>query len=272
MITLEQILNSQSTILEGVKVKVVRHKDSRTEYRDILKDREQLLEYQRGQKNHVFKDCDYIISFIGLERKRSLFIGVFKVGDYKKAPDNHRYNHLYDLTPVHEFKHLEDRLIIDWGKNAISWHQWYDKQPKEVIEILPQGYIGDFPGLLNFTLDFDELKILIDNPDANFDWKNHLSSVNGVYMILDTLTGQQYIGSANGKNGIWQRWCDYARTYTGDNKKLVQLIKQDPNYHKNFRFSILQTLPSNITQKEIVAIENLYKRKLGSKSHGLNNN
>ncbi|MCB1563304.1 MAG: hypothetical protein KDJ75_07000 [Alphaproteobacteria bacterium] len=43
MITLKQILDSQSQLLEGKKVKVVRHKDSREEYRHVMKDREPVL-------------------------------------------------------------------------------------------------------------------------------------------------------------------------------------------------------------------------------------
>jgi len=268
MITLHDVLNTQSSILENAKVKLVRHKDSRVEYRDIIKDKEGLLEYQRVQPKDVFKGCDYIISFIGMERKRSVLFGVFKVNGSVVKDGQYEY----ELEPIDDFDELVDRLVIDWGSNAIAWHQWYDKQEKEVVEILPQGYIGNFPGLIDFALEFDELKKLIDNPDANHDWRNQLCAVNGIYMILDTNTGQQYVGSANGKNGIWQRWSEYAANYTGGNKELVSLIKSDPHYYRHFRYSILQTLPSNITQREIIAIENLYKKKLGSKAHGLNSN
>ena len=268
MITLQQILNTQSPLLEGKKVKLVRHKDSRAEYRHVIKDREALLEYQREQAKEIFKGCDYIICFIGLERKRSVFIGVFKVNGHNMR--NGQY--YYDLEPIPEFNTFVDRLVIDWGSNAISWHQWYDRQSKEVMEILPQGYIGNFPGLLDFVLEYDELKELINNPDANYEWRHHLSAINGVYLILDSSTGMQYIGSANGNNGIWQRWSDYAASGNGGNKELVALQKNDPHHHKNFRFSVLQSLPSNITQREIVAIENLYKQKLGSRAHGLNRN
>ncbi len=268
MITLQKILNSQSPILEGKKVKLVRHKDSRVEYRHVMKDRDALLEYQREQAKDIFKGCDYIICFIGLERKRSVFIGVFKVNGY----DIRNEQYYYELELVPAFNAFVDRLIIDWGGNAISWHQWYDRQPKEIMEILPQGYIGNFPGLLDFVLEYDELKSLINNPDANYEWKHHLSAVNGVYLILDNSTGMQYIGSANGTNGIWQRWSDYAANGNGCNKELVALQKTDRHHHKNFRFSVLQSLPSNITQREIVAIEKLYKQKLGSRAHGLNRN
>lgn len=268
MITLQQILNSQSTMLEGARVKLVRHKDSRMEYRDVLKERASALEYQREQGRDIFGDCDFIISFFGMERNRSVLFGVFKVGDSKVI----KGKYYYDLEQVEAFNGLVDRLVVDWGSATRVWVQWYDKQPKEVLEVLPRGYIGHFPGLLDFVLEFNELKALMDNPEANHGWRQHLSAVNGVYMILDSSTGNQYIGSAYGEGGIWQRWQNYADTHTGGNKELIALIKKDPTYYRNFRFSVLQTLPSNITQREIVAIEQLYKEKLGSRVHGLNAN
>jgi uncharacterized protein YutD len=268
MITLQEILNSQSALLNGKRVKIVRHKDTQMQYRDALKERAVALQYQREQNSDIFARCDYIVSFFGLERRRAVLFGVFKVNGHKVI--NGKY--YYDLEEIAEFQDITGRLIIDWGKNTRIWHQWHPAQTKEVLEILPHGYIGSFPGLLSVVLQFDELRTLINNPDANHDWRHHLSAVNGIYLILDSLTGQQYIGSANGREGIWQRWSDYAANCTGGNKELNALIKKDPTYCQNFRFSILQTLPSNITQTEIVAIENLYKQKLGSKTHGLNSN
>lgn len=269
MITLQQILESHSPLLKGKKVKLVRHKDSRIEYRHVMKDRGALLEYQKSQSKPVFKGCDYIISFIGLDRKRSVCVGVFKVNSVRSKSEEEYY---YDLEEVSEFTDFSDRLIIDWGNNAIAWHQWYDKQPKEVIEILPSGYIGSFPGLLDFVIDHDELRTLTNNPEANFDWQHNLSAVNGIYLILDGSTGQQYVGSACGKKGIWQRWSDYAANGHGNNEELIALQRNDPTFYKNFKFSVLQSLPSNTTQREVVKIENLYKEKLGSKAHGLNLN
>jgi hypothetical protein len=169
-----------------------------------------------------------------------------------------------------EFEDLEDRVVIEWGKANRSWHQGYDNE-KVIVQILPKGYIGSFPGLLNTVLDFGELERLMQYSEANIEWKNHLSSVNGIYLILDTKTGNQYIGSAYGKEGIWQRWNNYSITRHGGNKELMALCKKE-SYFRNFRFSILQTLPSNITNDEIIKIENLYKEKLGSRVHGLNQN
>lgn len=268
MLTLQEILRTKSDLLEGAKVKLVRHKDAREEYREDMKGRERILKYQNAQEAENFKDCDYIVAFKGTDRCRALFLGVFKVNGMEyKAPFFH-----YDLEEIHIFDDFVERIVIDWGKGTRKWVQSYHGQPKEITEILPKGYIGHFPGLLNFVLEFDGLKCLIDNPEANYEWHRHLSAVNGVYMILDASTGEQYVGSANGESGIWQRWTEYAKTYTGGNVQLKVLMEKDPHYYRNFRYSVLQTLPSNITQREIVAIEALYKKKLGSRVHGLNRN
>lgn len=268
MLTLTQIMSLRTNILSESKVKLVRHKDNRVEYKELIKDRDELLKYQKEQSKHVFKDCDYICSFSGLEGSRSVFIGLFKVNSVTKKEKYH-----YELEEVTGFEDLKDRLVIDWGKATISWHQWVDEnKDKLVLEIMPNGYLGEFPGLLEFTLDFSELEILIRNPEANRNWYHHLSSVNGIYLILDTTSGKQYIGSAYGQDGVWQRWAEYVTSRHGGNKYLKELCDKTKNHHENFRFSVLQSLPSNISNKEVIALENLYKNKLGSRSFGLNAN
>ena len=269
MLTLKSLIESQSDILNGKRVKLVRHKDDREEYRERIKHRESLLIYQEEQTSEVFKECDYIISFVGQDRNRSVLFGIFKVNGVRDRKGEYIY---YDLEEIHDLDYLNDRVVIDWGSSARGWHQWYHKQDKEIVEIYPAGYVGSFPGLLEFVLEYEDLKKLTENPDANYDWKNHLSSVKGIYMILDTSTGHQYIGSACGKEGIWQRWQGYAKDIHGGNKLLKKLYLENPNCYKNFKYSVLQTLPSNVTNREIIKIENLYKEKLGTRVFGLNGN
>jgi len=74
MITFRELILLKTDILESSNVKYVRHKDSRKEYRDLIKDRDELLEYQRDQKNDVFNGCDYIVSFFGQESTKALRI------------------------------------------------------------------------------------------------------------------------------------------------------------------------------------------------------
>ena len=270
MIKLRELIELRTDIFKKSRVKLVRHVDDK----GILKDRDDLLEYQRFQSTEKFKDTDYLISFTGLDSTKSLFLGIFKVEDVEKkwCENSKKEEFYYTLTEVKLYDDLIDRLVIDWGKSTISWVQWYHKQEKEVLEILPKGYIGYFPGITNFFLDFDELNKLISNPDANRDWRINLSSINGIYMILDKKEGKQYIGSAYGDGGIWQRWTDYANNIHGGNILLKDLCESDENYKENFQYTILQSLPSNINKKEVIRIENLFKQKFGTRAFGLNAN
>ena len=38
---------------------------------------------------------------------------------------------------------------------------------KEVVQILPAGYVRPFPGYLDFVLTFDELREMVGHPKAN---------------------------------------------------------------------------------------------------------
>ncbi|EPT9254034.1 GIY-YIG nuclease family protein [Vibrio alginolyticus] len=268
MFSFSELFSLKSDILGKYKVKFVRHKDSRKEYRDVIKDRDELLKYQAHQSKNVFKDCDFIVSFFGQESSKSLFIGVFKVDSWSEMDDGFHY----ELTEVDVCEDFKDRVVVDWGKATLSWHQWAHDNDKEILEVLPKGYLGVFPGLLNFILDFDELRLLHENLDANREWYHHLSSINGIYLTLDEKAGKQYIGSAYGKEGLWQRWSEYAKTGHGSNKLLKELCIDDPLYAKNFKFTVLQSLPSNVSSKDVINLESLYKQKLGTRLFGLNAN
>jgi hypothetical protein len=83
----------------------------------------------------------------------------------------------------------------------------------------------------------------------------------------------QYVGKASGNNGIWQRWKEYVDTGHGGDKELVKLLANNgDDYKLNFQFTILATLPGHLKPAEVIEYEGLYKKKLGSKAHGLNDN
>jgi hypothetical protein len=58
----------------------------------------------------------------------------------------------------------------------------------------------------------------------------------------------------------------------GDNKELRVLVESDPQYGRNFNFMVLQTLPKDLTQLKVIKYEQMYKKKLGTRSFGLNSN
>ena len=162
--------------------------------------------------------------------------------------------------------------MIEWGSSAINWHQCLDLHDKEVVEILPVGFVKTFPGFTEFTLSYGELKQVISNPDANKLWHTLLSAVAGIYLITDLITGEQYVGSAYGQGGILGRWKSYTATGHGGNKKLKELLKDDAGRIHNLQFSVLATMNRAATKNEAIALENSWKEKLGSRAHGLNAN
>jgi len=75
-----------------------------------------------------------------------------------------------------------------------------------------------------------------------------------------------------GGAGIWGRWEQYAKTGHGHNQQLVDLLAKHAGHAKHFRFSILRTLSKTLTRKEVIGMEALYKKKLGTRAFGLNSN
>ena len=174
------------------------------------------------------------------------------------------------MEEVTGYEDLKERVIINWGDSTISWHQWISNE-KPVIEIHPGLHYQQFTDYFDFILDFKELQEIVTNQYS--DWKKVLSITKGVYLINDTKNGKFYVGSAYGEDGIWGRWVNYVLTNGhGNNKLLIELLKDDPTYAFNFRFSILMLLPRTITPDEAIKKERLFKNKLGTNSFGLNSN
>ncbi len=99
-----------------------------------------------------------------------------------------------------------------------------------------------------------------------------LSVVGGIYLLTDSQTGQQYVGSAFGEGGILQRWRAYARLKDGGNTKLKALLATRPTTFQGFTFTVLRTLDRNLSKREAIQLEQLFKAKLGSRAIGLNAN
>jgi hypothetical protein len=262
--------------------KLVRHQDKRYDVRDLLR-RGWFETYQSTQKKPVFDNLDRIVSFIGLEGSRALLTGIYQVGQRRDAslvslPPGCPHadwvapgRHHYDLKREPEYAALENRVVIDWGPGALAWHQRTTN--KVVLEIRPPGAsLVVFKDYLEFTLTFRELRELFRSPEANGEWRARLSSVAGIYLILATRSGHQYIGSATGADGIWGRWANYADNGHGGNAELEKLIQSGEGYPDSFTFSILQILPLTTARAEVVKWEGYYKDKLGSRATGLNRN
>jgi hypothetical protein len=262
--------------------KFVRHQDARYDVHDLMR-RGWFEHYQRTQSRPVFDRCERIVSFIGTSGTRGRLVGVYRVLGRSSQPQHipspagfpadyeKKARYLYDLEREPGYEDLENRVVIDWGKGALAWVQWLSN--KEVVALLAKGNLRPlFRDYLDFTLTHSELKELYVNEDANGEWRARLAAVAGVYLILATKTGAQYVGSACGTDGIWGRWAAYAKDGHGGNKLLRSVIKKDSSYPDAFSYSILQILPKSFARTEVLNWEQRYKEKLGSRAVGLNAN
>lgn len=281
MIRLSELLAVRGLTLDRKRLKLVRHKDSRFDVR-TLRSTGWFDVYQSYQAKPVFDRCSAIVTFLGEHSSGSVFVGVYDVGARRGAsevplPEGCPYPQWgtagfhYPLVKRAGFEDLEARLVIDWGKGALAWHQWFSE--REVIEIRPAGrLLPPFRDYLRVQLSFPELRHLVSEPTAHADWAAALSAVGGIYLIVDSVTGAQYVGSATGIGGLWSRWRDYALTGHGGNHRLRELCESSSRYPDAFTLSILETFSRNIALDEALTLESFFKRKLGSRAFGLNAN
>jgi hypothetical protein len=92
-------------------------------------------------------------------------------------------------------------------------------------------------------------------------------------MIIDGNSGKLYVGSAYGPEGIWGRWSTYATTYHGGNEELIKLFNENgEEYFYRFKYLVLQVLPMNLSDKEVIEKESYFKKRFLTREFGLNNN
>ncbi|MEM4992241.1 GIY-YIG nuclease family protein [Priestia sp. SB1] len=286
MLTVTEMLK-YGGIDTNARIKLARHKDSREGVNlEEIAHLGMFEIYQSYQEKDVFKDCDYVVSFIGEERNQALFVGVYKVvysGSVKGIPEEYRKHfgpeakknskYRYLLKKESGFESYEKRLVFEWFVGSRSWFRILSKDTDiKSLQWHPEGYVADFPGYDNVILSHIELEKMINNPTGNKVWHDQLSSVKGVYLILDRKTGFLYVGVAKGANGFLGRWREYANDGHGGNVQLLKIILEDEKRKYDFQYSILKVVSSTASPLEILAEEKKYKRKLGTIEFGLNSN
>lgn len=233
-------------------------------------------EWQSEQSDRDMKNVDYLVGFLAEEGCECRFIGVYRNYGPKRATSNGRSE--YTIEEVEGFEGLKDKVVIDWGKGPRSWMQnWQSTKNVRRIDQVNTG--DDIPYFIRYEdviLSFSQLQKVVEDKE----WKSKLESLNCVYMILDKETGKQYVGvtykdmKPGIKNGILGRWTEYAKTGHGNNKLLVALLAEKGISYadQNFQWTILETLPLNVTPKVAIDRESLYKKKFGTREHGYNEN
>jgi hypothetical protein len=272
-----------NTILVGAglnldEVRLLRHKDpqavkGRSPYELWRDNRPQFDLYQsiQGIGYRSTLQAPYWASFIGTPSNETLFIGLYAMQHRKlmeedtprpqsDGVDKAGTCDIYDLRLEKVLDDLIGRLFIDWGPGLRSWIQRADRQNKCVSELRTAFKEPDFPGFLNFMEPLSKLNKLPR------DWISMLRYSKGVYLLTCPRTREQYVGSAIGEEGFWQRWQDYAQTGHGGD---VALKSREPS---DYQVSILEVAGTATTIDEIIAMETRWKKKLQSRAMGLNRN
>jgi len=233
--------------------------------------------FEKGQSEQSQKnfECEHVLSLINLgNSKRWLFVGVYyHVGAVRSAEGGSGY--IYSLKRLPGLEHLEGRAIIHFHKTFRYCYPVGANYEDQLIvsEIRVEKLsVADFPGFNRVRLPFGVLTSVIRQEHPS--WRAALANIAGVYVVIDRTTGKQYVGSAYGGVGLWQRWRAYATNATkghGGNKELRDLLKREGvEYAHNFQFSLLEVCDINASDDYIVSRESHWKDVLLTREFGLN--
>lgn len=233
-------------------------------------------EWQKFQSRKNFKE-PYILSLIQLKKDSWLFAGLYRsIGvEPKKVTYGGVPSFKYITEEVGGLEHLTGRAIVLCDKSYTRQSYLIGKniQSKLVVSAIrdQRMTIGDFPGFNDVLLSYKMLCTIIR--EQNPSWKGALANVAGIYLIVDTTTGKQYVGSASGEQGLWQRWTDYATTGHGGNKDLKQLLKEQGKGHVDkLQWSLLEICDTSSSKDYVIGRETHWKNVLLTREFGLNNN
>jgi hypothetical protein len=228
-------------------------------------------EWQEDQNQQNFK-CNQILSLIHLRADRWLFGGVYSVEGVNPRTSGFKPGYQYVTSEPRGLEHLVGRAIIRFDKKFRASYLRGSSYGVELMvsEIRDERMsVGDFPGYNGVLISHRRLGTIIREEIPS--WRSVLRSVSGVYLIVDTTNGKQYVGSACGVGGIWQRWGDYANNGHGDNKELKSLLdKNGVAYADNFQYSILEVSELYTSQQTVLERETHWKKVLCSSRHGYN--
>ncbi|WP_043223648.1 GIY-YIG nuclease family protein [Bordetella hinzii] len=229
--------------------------------------------WQSWQGSRNFKR-EFVLSFVQAGTTTSwLFVGLFRVKGcvLKKEPEQH---FMYDLERVQSCEEFVGRL---YATSPYTQRNSYllgeTLAPGLVVShILPRRLsIADFPGYKLVDVPKGQLDIIVR--DSIPTWRTALSNVKGIYLISDRKTHKLYVGKADGVEGIWGRWCVYAKNGHGGNVALREELGIDSlKRQADLRFSLLEIADIHSTKEEILAREEHWKTVLMTRNNGYNRN
>jgi hypothetical protein len=231
--------------------------------------------------------AEYVASFIRYRPKQALFVGLYRMtGQNKvltisectgrslhqelmtlgmagfKASDGRSSIVEFGLERTSWQQDWSERLIVEWPGLERSWYRWLDRNVFTVSAIAEESRLrAPMPDWNQLVLEWHQLAVMPSQ------WKSALSQWRGIYLIIDQTDGFQYVGSAYGAENLMQRWTEYSRTGHGGNKGLRA------RDWTRFRFSILQRVSPDMSDADVIGLENTWKDRLRTRSpYGLNEN
>jgi len=230
-------------------------------------------EWQEYQRQRNFQ-CDHILSLIYVRGDKWLFAGVWKVHGVEPRTEGEESWFQYSTSEIDGLDHLTGRAIVNFKKDFRASYLIGPTHIDKIIvsEIREQRMsVGDFPGYNSVLLSYRLLRTIVreDLPS----WKSALSNVSGVYIITDNQAGKQYVGSAYGGEGLWQRWVAYAGDGHGGNKELKALFKEKGReYAYSLQWSVLEVCDLNASKEYVLDREGHWKDVMRSREFGYNKN
>lgn len=229
-------------------------------------------EWQQWQSKKNF-ERQFVVSLIAMpESNQWLLAGVYRSCGCEWIESKEMYQ--YQLRALPEYAEVSGRLVAEFVRRGrqsyLNAENWTEKI------ILSQFHrkklsIGRFPGYRMVNLSRLELETVVSNSLES--WRTALSSVAGIYLIADTVSGQLYVGSASGEGGIWQRWSNYVATGHGGNVALRALMgKHGRDRVRSFCYSVLEIADIHMSKDDVLVREGYWKKILLSHAHGLNAN
>jgi hypothetical protein len=264
--------------LNLAELRLLRHKDKRatkgrTPYELWRDNRQQFDLYQSMQsiENRGKLSARYWASFVVTPSDETMFVGLYRANyrglleqdtpmPHAEGIDKAGSCDVYDLQLEDNLSDCIGRLIVDWGPGGRAWIQRADRQNKGIVELRREFKEPEFPGFLNFVEPLSKLEKL---PRG---WIVALSCTKGVYLLTCPKTREQYVGSATGAEGFYQRWQGYAQSGHGGD---VALKSREPS---DYQVSILEVAGTSSTEDDIREMETRWKLKLKSREMGLNRN
>lgn len=258
--------------LDPKEVKLIRHAMSDERFRECNK-AGMVHKYTRHQKKGFREGYSYWVTFISDGGTYARLHSCYRVNGFVpdtpdvcpaglpdcEAKEYRGENAFFNLECIDLLKEYEGKLVIDWGGATRMWHQKGTTE-KPIIAIESKNQ-KPFVGFEQLILPFDELKEVIEN-DIYKLWRAAMLSVNAVYLIVNTKTGDRYVGSTYGYDGLLGRWSVYVSTDGhGNNKGMISHLKSANQSH-DLQFSVLQVLSKSIPDHQIIEAETLWKKKL----------